>query len=100
MNDLAYELREIRLLMRRTAAAKRRGAMLFLTFGGVSLGLGLLLSLAEFNRAEQETAFAIMKGLAPPSEPERWVPPGVLVWVGAVLMLVGGSMQYDPDREK
>ena len=98
INDLAYELREIRLLMRRTAAAKRRGGLLLIIFGGLSLGAGILGHVIQFNRQEQAAGLAALQGVSRPAE-EYPVTPAIFMVAGAVLVLVGGAMQYDPERE-
>jgi len=98
IETLAYELREIRLFMCRAAIAKRRGGLLLIIFGVLSIGAGMLGHAMEFTRYEQASGLAALQGVSRP-EQQYPVTPAIFMVAGSLLVLVGCAMQYSPDRE-
>lgn len=84
LETIAYELREIRIFLGKAAKAKQRGGVLLIIAGVIIFGLGVLE--AALPPGQQQTGQVVTSG--------------VLLMVGTVLMVVGGSLQYDPNLEK
>lgn len=99
LETIAYELREIRIFLGRATKAKQRGGVLLIIAGVIIFGLSVLFSM---NREQHELYQASLKaaGTWVESEPPPDVPPGALALTGAILMVVGGSLQYNPNLEK
>jgi hypothetical protein len=98
INDLAYELREIRLFMQKQAKARRRGGLLLIIAGAITLCGSLLGAMAMEQRQLQQKALQAMGGYVQP-DGVQIVSPGLVALIGSTLMAVGASMQFDPKHE-
>jgi len=99
IETLAYELREIRLFMQRSAKAKRRGGMLIFIFGAIFFAIGLLASAGLQIRKEQMQGFAALSGEQYLGDHFSELGIGMFFLIGCVMLIVGGSMQFNPKDE-